>query len=192
VTQPVSGSSTSYDPTPALGLLDSSVTSVTGQLAVLLLESDQNQQDSERQARDAARAECLAAGAREVQAMHEAADAIESGALVSALFTSAGGALQIGAAFSDSRVEAKTLDTSGGLLRDFAKPANAIIGESSAEHHKATAKEYEMAAEQARWAASDAQSNLDRSNRNSDKILDVVSSIQDQQHAATNALIGRI
>lgn len=93
----IAGIGTGYANAASMGLLDSGVMGTAAQLAVMLLENEQTETQSERETLRAARDAHLEAAAQEVAAMHAAADSVESGALVSAAFTIGGGVCEIGA-----------------------------------------------------------------------------------------------
>ena len=78
----------------------SSASGFASELAVLLLENESNQAESARQSRDAARENVLSLAQHEMDALHSAASATMTGAYVSAAFTAASGACELGAASS--------------------------------------------------------------------------------------------
>ena len=189
------------------------------EIAALLLQNEDNQSESARQARDAARANYLDAVQSQVDQLNAAADATLSAAFVSAAFTVAGGACEIGGAIAQFKADmnsagldpkdfscnavqlravvaaetktAKILNAVGKTASALADPTRAI-GQSIAERDQAAAKRSEAAAAEAQWQASDAGNAIDRSNKQSDSLLDSVQSIQRDQTAANNAIIGRI
>jgi len=186
----------------------SSVTSFAAQLAELLIQNETVQAEADRSQRDAARAAYLSNAQAQVEALHAAADATEIGALAGAAFSIAGGACAIGAAEckfdaqttarSDTLTiaghtrEANYLQSASKGFCDLAGPAKALIGDGPAEHGKAEAKRFETLAEQQKWQASDASTEIDKTNRLGDKLLDLVQSLNQAQDSATNAVIGRI
>jgi len=181
-----------------------------GELAVLLLENEETQAQTSRLQRDAARESYLDQGQQQVDALHAAASASRSGALLSASLSIAGGACQIaGASFqfqadvgpsqgacigevaADQRA-ATILGSLGSTSSKLADPLKSIVGDSVAEDYQARAKQHEMLAAQAQWQASDASSEMDKASQRADKELDLVREIQSEQNSATNAVIGRI
>jgi hypothetical protein len=186
-----------------------SATTFAGELAVLLIETDANRAESDRLQRDSARASFLENAQNQVDALHAAADATATGALVSAAFTIGSGAFAIGAA--NSQYDADMAKAAGAssctaanqfdanLLTVYAKTyealgtaGKAIVGDSVALDCQAEAKRYETLGAQAQWQASDAGSDLDKTDKRSDKVLDILQGIQRDQHTANNAIIGRI
>ena len=176
------------------------------ELAVLMLENETNQKDSARLQRDAARQSYLDQAEQQVAALHAAADAMATGALVSGALTIASGACQIGAAtyqyqadVSSSAAEGAENKEMASLFADaasttgkLAQPAGVYFGDTPAGHLQAEAKRHEMLATQAQWQAGDASSDIDTAEKHADKMLDLVETIQRDQNTATNALINRI
>jgi hypothetical protein len=198
------------DLTMTQAISSANVSGFAGQLAVLMLENEANQAQTSRMQRDAARETHLQQAEQQIAALHDAADAMSAGACISASLTIAGGACQIGAASfqfeadvgasggasatevaSDKRA-ATILGDLGGASLKLADPLKVVVGDSSAEHHRADAKQHELLAEQAEWRASDASSAIDKADRRAGKMLDLVQEIQRDQNSATNAIIGRI
>jgi len=187
----------------------SSATSFASELAALLIENETSQADADSAARDAARTAFLHDAQQQVNALHAAADATETGALFSGALTVAGGACEVGASISKFDADsaslagdkvsaasdaetASILQSLGQTSSQFAGPAKAIVGDAAADDDRAQAKQFETLAEQAKWQAGDASTELDHADKLGDKILDIVQSLQQAQAAATNAVIGRI
>jgi hypothetical protein len=186
----------------------SSVTSFATEIAELLIQNETVQSDSDSTQRDAARATYLADAQKQIDALHDAASSTETGALVGAAFSVASGSCAIGAtalsfaAQTTNKCDTLTivtearnasyLQSSSKAFSDLAGPAKALIGDVPADDDKADAKHYEMLAEQAKWQASDATTDIDKADKLGDKILDIVQSLNQAQDSATNAVIGRI
>ncbi|HEY2410238.1 MAG TPA: hypothetical protein VGI10_29740 [Polyangiaceae bacterium] len=181
------------------------ITTAAGELAVLLIETESAQANSEQAARQSARQTYLTDAAQQATELHDAASAIATGALVGAAFTVAGGICTIESAHLQAsptvpanpavpadQTASKTWAAVGTGLTNLAQPAKALVGDSTAENDRASAKEWETRGETARWTASDAQTELDALNRRSDKVLDLLQNINQDQNAAANAVIGRI
>jgi hypothetical protein len=167
--------------------------SVSGQLATLLVENESVQATADRETIRAARQAYLAEAAQQVAELHEAANALASGALVSAGFAVAGGACTIvSAQLTKDSTAAKDWAAVGATSAQLVKPAQALLGDSSAESHRAAAKDAEKAGEADRWQSGDAQSDLDATNRRTDKVLELAHDLSQDQNAANNAIIGRI
>ncbi len=185
------------------------------ELAELLIQTESAQSDSADLQRDAARKDFLENAQHQVDALHEAADDVRTGAFVSAAFTVAGAACSIGSAFdqydadkgsaalcangpkttlqiaSDTKwanifgATGKGLDGLGGAEKTF-------IGDAAVADDNAKAKYFETLSEKAKWLEGDASTELDKVARLGDKILDTLQGINQDQNAANNALIGRI
>jgi hypothetical protein len=186
-----------------------SASSFASELAVLLVENESNQSEAARIQRDAARQEFLDQSAKQVAALHDAADATTNGALVSAAFSVAGGACQIGAASAQYKVDnlkatdgscvdeasyqlkASVLGALASTSDKLAAPADALF-KGTAERYQAEAKRHETLGEQAKWQSSDASSSIDKADKQSDKVLDLLQGIQRDQNSSTNSIIGRI
>lgn len=191
----------------------------TGHLAELLLQNDQNQSESARLQRDAARTSYLDAVQSQVNDLNAAANATMSAAFVSAAFSITGGACEIGGAVAQFKADtnaaglspkdfscdaiglrqlvatetehAKIWNAIGKTASELAKPTE-MIGQSIAEHDQASAKRSEAAATQAQWQASEASTAIDKANKHSDSLLDVYQGIQRDQNQSNTSLIGRI
>jgi hypothetical protein len=185
----------------------SSVTSFATELAELLIQNEATQSDSDRSTRDAARATFLQDSQHQVDALNAAADATEQGALTGAVFSVAAGACSIGAASykfdadtdgcdkiataSDSE-SASDLGTLGGTYSAMGKFEQTYVGEGQSQHDQASAKHFETLAEQAKWQADDATTEINKADALGGKIMDIVQSLNQDQNSATNAVIGRI
>jgi hypothetical protein len=182
---------------------------LAGELAVLLIENETNQAESARIQRDAAREEVVTQANEQVAALRAAANASMTGAFVSAAFSVAGGACEIdaacaqydvdlGKAESGSAVQVATdqfnanlLGKLGDTLGKLSAPADAF-GNGTAERFQAEAKSHETRSEQAKWQASDESTAIDQADRQRDKVLEALQSIQGQQNATNSSIIGRI
>jgi len=191
----------------------------TSELAELLLQNDENQSESAHLQREAARTSYLEDVQSQVNALNAAADATLSAAFVSAAFSVAGGACEIGGAISQFKADTnaagldprdfcgETIDMRqlvaaetktaniwnavGNAASALAKPAT-MIGDSIAQHDQAAAKRWEAAGAQAQWEASDANTEIDKAAKHSDATLQALQGIQNDQNQSNNALIGRI
>jgi hypothetical protein len=167
--------------------------SVSGELATLLVENESAQATADRETMRAARQAYLAEAAQQVAELHDAANALATGALVSAGFAVAGGACTVvSAQLTKDSTAAKDWAAVGSTSAQLVKPSQGLLGDSSAESHRAAAKEAEKAGEADHWQSSDAQSDLDATNRRTDKVLELARDISQDQNAANNAIIGRI
>jgi hypothetical protein len=184
------------------------VTSFATQFAELEIENETAQSDADRAARDAARSTFLQDSQNQVDALRSAATAMETGALAGAGLSIAGEACAIGA--TAERYDANTTDPcdkltiasdtanagylqdASKILNDLAAPAKTIIGDVPQKECEADAKQFETSAAQAKWQADDASTSLDKIDKQGNKILDLVQSLNQAQDSATNAVIGRI
>jgi len=185
------------------------------ELAELLIQTESAQSDSAQLQRDAARKDFLENAQHQVDALHEAANDIRTGAFVSAAFTVAGAACSIAGAVDQYKADmgssklcawgpkttpdiashtelanilgstGKGLDALGGAMKTF-------VGDAAAADDNAKAKYFETQAEKSKWLASDASTEIDKVAQLGDKILDTLQGINQDQNSANNALIGRI
>jgi hypothetical protein len=185
-----------------------SVTSFATELAELMIQNETTQSDADRAARDADRATFLRDSQHQVDELHSAASAMENGALVGAAFSIAGDACAIGAAsyqydaattdpcdkgtIASDTTNASYLQDSSKLFAELAGPAKTLVGDVPQKNDEANAKQFETLAEQAKWQADDASTDLNKVDKLGDKILDIVQSLNQALDSATNAVIGRI
>ncbi len=167
--------------------------SIGSELAVLTLETQENQRQCDRERLDDARSDYAEALREEVAAMHEEADHIATGAWVQGLTTVASGAAGFAA------VEAsKTTDKLTGWqvvhrgLGDFAQPLGSYAGGSAAAHDRADARAAAGEAEQAKWLLTDLKDALREAEERQDKALDWASSLADKDGAAINAVLSNM
>jgi hypothetical protein len=183
-------------------------TSFATELAELLIQNETTQSDADRATRDAARATFLQDSQHQVDALHAAASAMESGALAGAAFSIAGDACAIGATsyqydaattdpcdkatIASDTANASYLQDASKIYTQFAATAKTLAGDVPQQNDEADAKHFETLAEQAKWQASDASTSIDNADRLGGKIMDIVQSLNEAQDSATNAVIGRI
>lgn len=181
-----------------------------GELAVLLIETDSNRAESDRLQRDSARAAFLENAQHQVDSLHAAADATATGALISGAFSVASGAFSIDAACAQydadkgralgipgckvatAQLDANLDNAQAKLIASLGEVGKGIFGDSAAQDRQADAKHFETLAAQSQWQASDASSDADKADKQSDKVLDLLQGIQRDQNASNNAIIGRI
>jgi hypothetical protein len=155
-----------------------------GQLALLVLE---NQDASHQQAiadKARAREDYLEASQREVDAMHEEADHIWTGALVGGALTVAAAAVQVADVLiepgvgADGKVpkEAPWAEIGAGVLNGTSQPAIKVFGDSPAADDRAEAKRAATSAAEANWRMDDAKEAIDKSQTRTDKVLDWLTS----------------
>jgi len=185
-----------------------SATSFATELAELLIQNETSQTDADRAQRDAARATFLKDAQQQVDELHEAASATEMGALASGISSVLAGACAIGATEAKFQAETtspcdsetiardnRTASILGSVSKGFSDlgaPVKTMVFDTAVESHKAEATRFETLSEQAKWQAGDASSEIDKTNALGSKILDTVQSLNQDQNAAANAVIGRI
>lgn len=184
----VSSIGTSNHPFTALGsdTGDQSVfTSTSARLALLLLENQEHQKETEHQELSSARADYREALAGEVQALRDGADAAFRGALVQSAIAAAAGAASIAGACSSGET-AQWEGATGKALGSLAEPIGKLAGFSYAS---ADAKAQQGLQETAKWRLEDARDSLKDSNAAQDKTLDWLGSMNERDAATTTAIL---
>jgi len=159
-----------------------------GQLALLVLESEQTQEDASRADKAIGRQQFLDASAKEVTALRDEARDILVGALVQGACTVTAASIQ----FADALDEPACVDKAGHLIVAakekpwgeisaalFSGSSQALgkaLGDSPAASDRADGKRAATAAQQAEWKLDDAQHAIDKANARQDKALDFLSS----------------
>ncbi|HEY3497509.1 MAG TPA: hypothetical protein VGK73_22585, partial [Polyangiaceae bacterium] len=133
---------------------------------------------------------------QQVAEMHEAADAVQTGALVEGAFTAAGAAvsgtataLEPGVTTAGGRTRTEVAGEVGVALRSMASSAGELAGDAPRMHHEANAKQAEHEAERASWQADDARQHGERVANHTDRMLEQVSAIIDGEHAGNLAIL---
>jgi hypothetical protein len=80
----------------------------------------------------------------------------------------------------------------GKAFASLAAPAKALLGDAPADDANATAKRFETLAEQAKWAAGDATTEIDKVAQLGDKVLGTLQGIDQDQNSSNMSLINRI
>jgi hypothetical protein len=173
--------------TSALSTSTTTVSSFDAQLAELILDNEDEQAKSDRLERDAARAAYISESQQQVDALHKAASDQLVGALVSSAFSVAAGACGVAGAGNDKSL----WTTTGKALSTAAAPVKSV-GDAIAADTNADAKNHEIRAEEAKWRLDDAASELDKTDKRGDKVLDTVQAIDSEQNSSTTSIIGRI
>ncbi len=93
---------------------------------------------------------------------------------------------------ADSSKSAQIWGAVGSTSSSLAGPADGLVGKSVADGDQAVAKHHETLAEQARWEAGDASDTINKADKRGDTELQILQGIQSDEHASTNAIIGRI
>ena len=189
-----------------------SVSGFASELAELLIQTESVQSDSAQLEQEAARNDFLSEAQHQVDALHAAAEDVRNGAWVSAAITAASSACEVVSALDkfdasmaaskcsntfapeiaeDTR-NAKIWESAGSTLNQLAAPANSLVFESTQADDNAKAKYFETLSEKAKWLEGDAGNAIDQAAKLGDKVLDLLSGIDQDQSAASNAIIGRI
>lgn len=187
----------------------STISSVSGDpmvgLAVLMLENGERLGELDRRRREEARQAMERASAAEIEALHDAADAVATGALVQGGLTVAGGAVSFGAVWNGagatkpkagggteaSNPAADRALRLGGTLGALADPLSRLAGDVPRAHAEAEAAEARHQNERARFDADEAQSDLTAQERQADAVLDRVAQILDTEAQGTLAILSK-
>jgi len=165
-------------------LQDGSVTSLAGEIAILMLESQENQKQAEREQLSLARQEFSEALHDQVEALRDEADAGLRGALVQ------GGLALIGCGASLWGVGRDARNTwqekLGAGLGQLAQPLGNAAGHN---YGTATAKSAEGEQTAAKWQLDDARDGLQKGGALQDKALDWLGSIVDRDAATMSAIL---
>jgi hypothetical protein len=160
------------------------VTSLSGELAVLMLENQEQQKDSAREGLASARHEFSEALADEVQALRDQADAEFRGAMFSGAMSIAGSGLEAWGATRDCQNPWQ--ERLGAGLDKLSGPLGKMVGTS---YGAANAKSAQGLEEAAKWQIDDARDARGDASKLQDKALDWVSSMVDRDAATTAAIL---
>lgn len=161
-----------------------SVTSLSGELAVLMLETQEQQKQNARQDLANARHEFVEALSDEVQALRAQADAAFRGAMFSGAMSVAGAGMGAWAAGRDCKDPWQ--QSVGVGLDHLAGPLGTMIGKS---YGSADAKSAQGVEEAAKWQIDDASDALGDADKLQGKALDWASSMVDRDAATTAAIL---
>ena len=161
-----------------------SVTSLSGELAVLMLETQEQQKQIARQDLMNARHDFTEALSDEVQALRAQADAAFRGAMFSGAMSVAGAGMGMWAAGRECKNPWQQSVSKG--LEQLAGPLGTMIGKN---YGSADAKSAQGVEEAAKWQIDDAKDALDDADKLQDKALDWASSMVERAAAATAAIL---
>lgn len=163
----------------------------SSQLAVLVLEQQEQQQDSDRQDMSLARASYIAESNAQVEAMHDQADATRLGAFVQAGFSGASAAIQLDLCLAppESQKTETLMKIGAGVLNEMSALAGKYVGDAAATDAQAVAKHHESLAKQAEWDLSDAKSAIDRSDKRQDQALQWLATEASAKAEASSSII---
>jgi hypothetical protein len=180
----VGGSGNQFLSLASDSIAEGSFTSVSGELAVLMLNTQEKQKQAEQQQLDSARHEYTEALSHEVEALKAEADAAFRGACVEGSLAIAAGAAGVwGAARTGDHPWQSSLSDSLGKL---AHPLGTAI---SKNYGAADAKSAEGAEQAAKWQIDDAHDAVKDGNTIQNKALDWASSMSDHDAATTAAIL---
>jgi hypothetical protein len=177
---------------PAVGL------DAEGQLALLILETEETQQEVAAADKLLARDRFITASDAEVTAMHEEADDIMIGATFQAAASLTAAAIQFGDALDEPECDALGRPLSkeepwgeigSSISNAMSQPLGKMLGDSAAANDRADAKRAGTAAEQARWQMDDATSAIDKSEQHQDRALDWLASEAANKASTENGII---
>jgi hypothetical protein len=188
----------------------SSIGSVSGDpmvgLAVLMLENAERLGELDRQRLEDARQTMERASAAEIEALHDAADAVARGALVQGGLTFIGGAISFGAAVNGAGAtrqlagggsvaadpKADAALGMGNSLGRLAEPMGKLAGEVPQRHAEAEAATARRESERARFDAEEAQNDVRAEERQADAVLDGLAQILDTEAQGSLAILGNV
>jgi hypothetical protein len=156
------------------------------ELATLIVQNDFLRGEVDDQNLRAAREAERRAQEQEIAAMHDAADAISTGAWVQGLTAAAAGSTQCYA--SVERIDA--LDKGGKGLAGMAEPVGALVGDAPKARADANAAQARNAASRADARADEADQHRARVERQTDHVLDLVEGTLESQHQGNFAILG--
>ncbi|HEV8244648.1 MAG TPA: hypothetical protein VGP93_02680 [Polyangiaceae bacterium] len=160
-------------------------------LAEMMIESDFQLSQADREAMVGARKAERAAMKDELEAKEDEASAIRSGAILQGSLTIAGGSLAVGAEVgkANGASSCKKLEIAGQASTDLAGPFGKFFGDAAAKDAEHDATAAEQAQEQAKWIADDADKHADEADKHSEAMMQQVQDIIDTQHSATIAVL---
>lgn len=169
-------------------------------LAELVVERDNQQAKLDDEELRAAHQEQRQELARQVAALHDAADDLRTGALVEAAVSVAGTAVSIygtldmptGNQKPDLAREMKATVLTGKSIQDLAGPLGRVFGAAPEADDRARAKEADGRAADAGYRADQAQHHRDRVERMLDNELDTVESTLDSAAQGNLAVIANV
>lgn len=168
-----------------------------GQLALLLLNKEEAQQNADQQSKTLARDRFIAASNAQVAAMHDEADAITRGAFFQAGASLTAAGIQAG----DLVMESDCPETSetgkekpwgeigAGVANGLSGPLGRWLGDAPAADARADAKRAATDAQLAEWQLGDAAQAIRDSDQQQDKVTDWLSAQSSNEQSAEQAII---
>ncbi len=167
---------------------ENTFTSVSSELAVLMLDTQEQQKQLGRERLDAARHDFIEALHHEVDALRDEAHAAFVGACFEGGMVIASGGLGIAGALSDQGQAGKASWQSSisGALSSLAKHVGVMVGTN---HGAADAKSASGAEQAAKWQIDDGRDAINDAEAIQNKALDWASSMSDRDAATTAAIL---
>jgi len=165
-------------------IAEGSFTSVSGELAVLMLNTQEQQKQTEQQQLDSARHDYTEALSHEVEALKAEADAAFRGACLEGSLAIASGTFGVVGATRKCDHPWQTSLSDG--LGKLAHPLGTAVSKT---YGAADAKSAEGAEQAAKWQIDDAHDAIKDGSANQNKVLDWVSSLSDRDAATTAAIL---
>jgi hypothetical protein len=166
------------------GVPHGGVTSVSGELAVLMLETQEQQKQIAREELADARHDFSEALADEVQALRDQADATFHGAMFSGAMSIAGAGM--GAWAAGRKCDNPWQKPVGEGLSQLSGPLGTMVGTS---YGAADAKQAQGVEEAAKWQINDGRDAVSDARNLQNKALDWASSMVDRDAATTAAIL---
>jgi hypothetical protein len=167
-----------------------------GRLALLVLEHEETQQDTDRAAKALARDQYVAASNAEVAALREEADDMRMSAFVQGATTLASAAIKFGDAWDEPKCDATGKIAKEKPWAEIAAGAcdgsTGVVGklfDASVADDRADGKRASQAAQLAEWDMGDASDAIRKSDERQDKATDWLSASDANQASTTAAII---
>jgi hypothetical protein len=169
-----------------------------GQLALLILETEDTRHEVASADKLLARDRFVSASNAEVAAMHEEAHDILIGAAFQCAASMTAAAIQVGDALDEPECDSAGNPTEkekpwgeigAAASNAMSQPLGKMLGDSPAANDRAEAKQAATTAEQATWKLDDANGAIDKSNKHQDKALDWLASEAANKASTENGII---
>lgn len=178
---------------------NSNITDPLLALALLTLENDHAREQSDAVALAHARAEQLRALNDRVEALHDAADAVQTGALLQGGLALAGGAASSAGAIGTAMQKQGEvtpllagLSSGGSAALALSAPAYALVGEAGRLAGEAEAARADAEQTRAKFAADDASESRERTRARVDHTLAAIDDALDAHHQTNIAILSNM
>lgn len=159
------------------------VTSLSGELALLMLDSQEQQKEIAHEQLASARHDFSEGLANEVQSLRDEADAAYRGALVTGAISIAGSGMS---AWGTDAGDSSWQKVAGDGLSQLSKPVGTMVGTN---YGASEAKSAQGAQEAAKWQMDDARDTFGAARDLQNKALDWTSSMVERDAATTAAIL---